>query len=109
MKKHISNNTLQDLEFPIVLQKITEFCVSDLGKEAISQTTPFQDNKLLISALNQVNEYLASFESENHIPNHEFDSISNEIYLLGIEGSFIEADKFTGTRSILFKIVIFLR
>ena len=100
MKKHISNNTLQDLEFPIVLQQVADFCVSNLGREAILQIIPFQNNDELIIALNQVNEYLASFESENHIPNHEFETISNEIYLLGIEGSFIEADKFIGLVSV---------
>jgi DNA mismatch repair protein MutS2 len=100
LKKTISSNTLQDLEFPIVLQQVADFCVSNLGRETILQIIPFQNNEKLIIALNQVNEYLASFENENHIPNHEFETISNEIYLLGIEGSFIEADKFTGLVSV---------
>ncbi|HIE44808.1 MAG TPA: DNA mismatch repair protein MutS, partial [Flavobacteriaceae bacterium] len=96
MKKYISNSTLDDLEFSIVLGQIAEFCISDLGRDNILKTVPFQDNSTLIKALKQVNEYLSSFESENHIPNHEFETISNEIYLLGIEGSFIESQFFIG-------------
>ena len=96
MKKYISNSTLDDLEFSIVLEQIAEFCISDLGRDNILKTVPFQDNSTLIKALKQVNEYLSSFESENHIPNHEFETISNEIYLLGIEGSFIESQFFIG-------------
>lgn len=100
MKKNISNSTLQDLEFPIVLEQIAEFCISNLGKELILKIIPFNDNSNLINALNQVNEYLSSFESENHFPNHEFESISTQIHLLGVEGSFIESDKFIDLASI---------
>jgi len=96
LKKYISNSTLDDLEFSIVLEQIAEFCISNLGRDNILKTVPFQDNSTLIKALKQVNEYLSSFESENHIPNHEFETISNEIYLLGIEGSFIESQSFIG-------------
>jgi len=91
LRKNISNNTLSDLEFPIILQQITDFCISDLGKDKILKIIPFQDNEELFLQLNLVNEYLSSFENENHIPNHEFEDISKTIYLLGIEGSFIES------------------
>ncbi len=93
MKKNISNNTLSDLEFPIILQQITEFCISELGREEILKIIPFQDNSKLFLELNLVNEYLSSFENENHIPNHEFEEISKTIYLLGIDGSFIESNE----------------
>ena len=94
MKTNISQNTLQDLEFPIVLERIAEFAISNLGKETVLQIIPIADKLALQYQLNQVNEYLASFTSENHLPNHEFEQITKEIHLLGIEGSFIESDSF---------------
>ena len=94
MKTTISSKTLVDLEFPIVLEQIADYAMSSLGKEAILQIIPFDDKDLLQRQLNNVNEYLASFTSENHLPNHEFEAITTEIHLLGIEGSFIESISF---------------
>ena len=100
LKKFITNSTLEDLEFPMVLNQISEFCITDLGRMLLLKTVPFNDNSELIKALHQVNEYLSSFESENHIPNHDFDDITKEIHLLGIEGSFIESGDFIHLSSI---------
>ena len=94
MKNRISKNTLQDLEFPIVLERIVDFSISDLGREAILQIIPISNKEELQYELNQVNEYFASFESENHIPIHEFDAVTKEIHLLGVEGSFMESESF---------------
>ena len=44
--------------------------------------------------MNQVNEYLSSFENENRIPSHYFEEITKEISLLGIEDSFLEGASF---------------
>jgi len=100
LKKFITNSTLEDLEFPMVLNQISDFCITDLGRMLLLKTVPFNDNSELIKALHQVNEYLSSFESENHIPNHDFDDITKEIHLLGIEGSFIESGDFIHLSSI---------
>ncbi len=94
MKTNIANSTLQDLEFPIVLERIVDFCISPLGKDAILKIKPIPNNEILQNELKKVNEYLASFASENHIPNHEFEAISKEIHLLGIAGSFMESESF---------------
>ncbi|MEE9349541.1 MAG: DNA mismatch repair protein MutS [Flavobacteriaceae bacterium] len=94
MKTNISQKTLQDLEFPMILDRISEFSNSHLGKEAILKIKPMADIELLQVELHQVNEYLGSFASENYIPNHEFEEITKEIHLLGVEGSFIESTSF---------------
>lgn len=94
MSNNISNKTLQDLEFPIILEKISSFCKSDLGKKEVLEIKPFLNIEKLKSALALVNEYLTSFESDNSIPNHDFEEITNEIHLLGIENSFIENKSF---------------
>ncbi len=94
MTNNITQKTLNDLEFSTVLQKIEAHCISDLGRAKSLQIKPIKRVLELKSELNQVNEYLASFSNENRIPNHYFDEISQEIYMLGIENSFLEATSF---------------
>jgi DNA mismatch repair protein MutS2 len=86
----IHSKTLDDLEFETVLQQVSEHAVTTYGKQKISNTQPFQDKELLLTHLSYVNEYLASFENDNVIPNHGFEGISLEIKLLAIENSFLE-------------------
>jgi DNA mismatch repair protein MutS2 len=94
LNKNISEKTLQDLEFSTVLQHISEFCISGLGKEKVFDTKPFYNKKALFKELHLVDEYLSSFQSENRIPNHGFDNITESVKRLGIENSFIETDAF---------------
>lgn len=94
MSSKISKKTLNDLEFNIVLNRIAEYCHSDLGKQAVLLIEPIIKKDQLHQQLHQTNEYLASYENENKIPNHHFDAITKEIHLLGIEDSFLEAISF---------------
>ncbi|MCK5638728.1 MAG: DNA mismatch repair protein MutS, partial [Flavobacteriaceae bacterium] len=100
MANKIIQKTLNDLEFSTVLKKIEEYCISDLGREKVIQIKPIERSLELKDELNQVNEYLASFENENRLPNHYFDEITKEIYLLGIEDSFLEGASFQKITSI---------
>lgn len=94
MNNSISEKTLQDLEFSTVLQHISEFCITGLGKEKVLEIIPIHNKRQLFKELNLVDEYLSSFESENRVPNHGFDNISSSIKRLAIENSFIETDAF---------------
>ncbi|MEL4455865.1 endonuclease MutS2 [Lutimonas vermicola] len=94
MGNKITDKTLIDLEFSTVLDTIEEYCISDLGRSKVKQIRPISRVLELKSELNQVNEYLASFENENRIPSHYFEEISKEISLLGIEDSFLEGASF---------------
>ena len=94
MSSKISKKTLSDLEFNIVLKRIADYCHSDLGKQAVLLIEPIIKRDQLHQQLYQTNEYLASFENENKIPNHHFDTITKEIHLLGIQDSFLEAISF---------------
>ena len=94
MSSKISKKTLNDLEFNIVLNRIADYCHSDLGKKAVLLIEPIIIKDQLYQQLFQTNEYLASYENENKIPNHHFDAITKEIHLLGIEDSFLEAISF---------------
>lgn len=100
MTNKITQKTLNDLEFDSVLLSIKEYCVSNLGKEKVLKIRPIPRLLELKYELNQVNEYLSSMVSENKIPNHYFDEITNEIHILGIENSFLEGNSFQKIASI---------
>jgi DNA mismatch repair protein MutS2 len=90
----ITEKTLQDLQFPTVLETISAMCNTELGKEKAGRIAPFRDRELLTAALHMTSEYVSSFQNNNAIPNHGFDSISTEIKFLAIEDSFLEPPAF---------------
>ena len=94
MNKSISTKTLQDLEFSTVLKHVTEYCISSLGIEKVLNIGPIHNKKDLFKELELVNEYVSSFESENRVPNHNFDNITESVKRLAIENSFIETGAF---------------
>ncbi len=90
----ITEKTLQDLQFPTVLETISEICNTDIGKQKALEITPFRDKETLMNALMQTSEYVSSFQNNNAIPNHGFDAITYEIKFLAIEDSFLEVGSF---------------
>ncbi|WP_233900855.1 endonuclease MutS2 [Tenacibaculum piscium] len=94
MNKNISDKTLQDLEFTTVLEQVATHCITNLGKEQTLKIQPISNKRQLFFELNLVNEYLASFENENRLPNHFFEDITQETKRLTIENSFLETDAF---------------
>ncbi|WP_299670139.1 DNA mismatch repair protein MutS [uncultured Polaribacter sp.] len=94
MNTNISEKTLQDLEFSTVLQHVSEHCISGLGKESVREIQPIIGRKQLFIELHLVNEYVSSFQSENRVPNHGYDNITESVKRLAIENSHIETDAF---------------
>ncbi|MDP2159911.1 MAG: DNA mismatch repair protein MutS, partial [Flavobacterium sp.] len=90
----IAEKTLKDLEFATVLQTVSDRCNTELGKQKALEIVPFKNKELLMDALLQTSEYLSSFSNNNALPNHGFDSITNEIKFIGIEDSFLEVGSF---------------
>ncbi len=86
----ILKKTLQDLEFPSVLQQVSAYCNTDLGRDRVLQITLIEDPNALRQALGMTSEYLSSFSNENRIPNHGFDAITAELQLLGIENTLLD-------------------
>ena len=91
---NIHSKTLQDLEFPTVLQQVASRCNTELGKEAAMEIEPLTTKEEIVKELGKTSEYLGSFISENRIPNHGFDSISNDLKLLKIENTTLELSGF---------------
>lgn len=71
-----------------------------MGKATALGLKPFVDKDQMMAALLQTSEYLSSFDNNNRIPNHGFESISQEIKLLAIEDSLIELSGFRKINSI---------
>ncbi|MBP6424319.1 MAG: DNA mismatch repair protein MutS [Flavobacterium sp.] len=90
----ITEKTLQDLQFPTVLETLSAICNTDIGKQKALEITPFKDKENLMEALLQTSEYVSSFQNNNAIPNHGFDAITHEIKFLAIEDSFLEVGSF---------------
>jgi DNA mismatch repair protein MutS2 len=90
----ITEKTLQDLQFPTILETLSEKCNTDLGKEKALEIKPFENEQLMMNALLQTSEYVSSYQNNNAIPNHGFESISHEIKFLAIEDSFLEVSGF---------------
>ncbi|SFC29229.1 DNA mismatch repair protein MutS2 [Flagellimonas taeanensis] len=88
--RNIHPKTLQDLEFPTVLNQISARCNTELGKEHALHIVPIDDREELMDVLGQTSEYLASFTNDNRIPNHGFDQINPELGLLKIDNSTLE-------------------
>ncbi|SNR45025.1 DNA mismatch repair protein MutS2 [Maribacter sedimenticola] len=97
---NIHSKTLQDLEFPSILQQISARCHTELGKEAALKIAPFLTEEVIRIELGKTAEYLSSLVSENRIPNHGFDSINADLRLLKIENTILELQGFKRISSI---------
>lgn len=91
---NIHKKTLQDLEFATVLWQVSEYCITDLGKNEALSIQPFKSQEQLLKSLHLVNEFVASFENDNRIPNHGFSDNTEALKLLHIENTFLEVDSF---------------
>jgi DNA mismatch repair protein MutS2 len=90
----ITEKTLKDLEFYTVLEAVASACTTEPGREKALEITPLKSKELLMDALLQTSEYVSSFDNNNALPNHGFESITNEIKFLAIEDSYLDASAF---------------
>ncbi|HRG18704.1 MAG TPA: DNA mismatch repair protein MutS [Flavobacterium lutivivi] len=90
----INDKTLKDLEFNTILETIEAFCVTELGKNKANAITPFKEKDSLMNSLLQTSEYVSSYFNNNAIPNHGFETITNDLKLLAIEGSLLDISSF---------------
>lgn len=90
----ITQKTIQDLEFDVVLNTIAELCNTDLGKEAALAISPFKDKEVLLKNLKQTSEYVSSYSNNNALPNHGFENCNTELKMLAIDDSSLELNGF---------------
>lgn len=102
----IHSKTLQDLEFHTILEHLNLRCSTELGKELVLQLAPFETKEEILDSLGRTHEYVASFDNDNRIPNHGFDTITKEIHLLKIENATLEITGFRKIGSICNTVVV---
>jgi len=90
----IPKKTLEDLEFNFVVDSISKYCVTSLGKELLSDLGPQYEFTDINFSLNLVSEYLSSLENDNNFPNHVFESISKDLKIIDIENSQLDIESF---------------
>jgi len=91
---NITEKTINDLQFPTLLETLSSICNTDIGKQKALEIKPFTEKEALMEALLQTSEYVSSFQNNNAIPNHGFEIINHEIQFLAIEDSFLEVGSF---------------
>lgn len=92
--KRVAQKTLDDLEFDSVLRQVSEFCVTQPGRDAAKEIHPIAGEILLIKALGRTQEYLASIQQDNRLPNHGFESVNGVLSLLRITNSLLPVPAF---------------
>ncbi|MEN9336753.1 MAG: Endonuclease MutS2 [Bacteroidota bacterium] len=90
----ITDKTLKDLEFSTVLETIASYCVTELGHDKAMAISPFKNQEELLPILHQTSEYLSSYSNNNAIPNHGFETITQDLKMLNLEDSFLEVASF---------------
>ena len=92
--KKVSKKTLEDLEFPQILELLHQRCVTEPGRSLAGQVHPFRQEANLRESLGRTQEYLASFQNENRIPNHGFESLDADLQVLRLENSLLTVAAF---------------
>ena len=94
MESLIPNKTLEDLEYIEVLNQCANFAITQLGKDAIQKLQPSVDTEQIEKQLKSVSEFKSSFDNENRMPNHGFESLLDIFSLLKIENSVLAISSF---------------
>ena len=90
----IPNKTFEDLEFDKVLNQISSFSITPMAKELILDLKPIENKENIELSLLITSEFKSSFENDNKIPNHGFETLKKPIQLLKIENSVLDVESF---------------
>lgn len=99
LRVQITDDQLEELEFPDLLAEISPFAFSHKIATKISELRPFSIDEAKTS-LKKVSEFLSSFESDNAIPFNEYDDIEEELKLMLIENFRLENSAFIKIKSL---------
>lgn len=98
----IAPKTLLDLEFDKVINRVQLLCKTESGQYEVASIKVFHHKEALLFSLGQTNEYLSSFDNNNRIPAHDFESIDKELKQLRIDGLSLELSSFKKISSLCF-------
>ena len=109
---YIPKKTFEDLEFPDILSQISQFAITPMAKELILKIIPIDGENEKVNSLLLTSEFRSSFDNENRIPNHGFESIFNCFQLLKIENSVLDIESFrniASTSDTVNKLLVFFK
>ena len=105
----IPKKTLEDLEFNVVVENISKYAITSMGRDILNSIKPDLDFKKIDFNLNLVSEYLSSLENDNNFPNHGFESISKELKIIEIENSQLEIESFRKIKHLVESTILHIK
>ena len=105
----IPKKTLEDLEFNVVVENISKYAITSMGRDILNSIKPDLDIKTIDFNLNLVSEYLSSLENDNNFPNHGFESISKELKIIEIENSQLEIESFRKIKHLVESTILHIK
>ena len=92
-KNRLMEDSLQELEFPQVLQLIAQCALSELGKEIILNARPIDDIAWLTLEHNRIGELRDLLVKGEVLPSEGISDIRNAVQKAMIVGSFLSASE----------------
>ena len=90
----IDQQTIDDLEFPIIREWLSRYSISTSVKEQFEVLAPLSDRFEIINSLKKVNELLSIRTEGETFPRIEFEEMHEEIKLLPIKNAAINLEGF---------------
>lgn len=88
----------RQLDFPIILEKLSTYCVSKPGVYQIQHLIPSKEYEEVLQKLKETNEALLAMHQGNGLPHQSFPELQTEIKLLAVQHAVLNAAQFNQLR-----------
>jgi dsDNA-specific endonuclease/ATPase MutS2 len=112
MVSFCDDQTIKDLEFPIVLEQLYNYCVGPTAQSKSLSIQAISDHKQLQQALCKVNEWVKIKDENLSFPALQFEELALEIQLLPKKNASLPMESFIRIRDasdLVNRLVIFFQ
>lgn len=88
------NQTLIDLEFPVIRQWLVNYAIGESAQQRIDELSPTSDFQLITDELHRTNELLSIRKEGLSFPLLDFDELKTEIRLLPVKNAVLSLEGF---------------
>jgi DNA mismatch repair protein MutS2 len=88
----------RQLDFPVILEKLSTYCVSKPGVYQIQHLIPSKEFEDVLQKLKETNEALLAMHQGNGLPHQSFPELQIEIKLLAVQHAVLNAGQFNQLR-----------
>lgn len=88
----------RQLDFPVILEKLSTYCVSKPGEYQIQHLIPSREYLEVMQKLKETNEALLAMHQGNGLPHQSFPELQTEIKLLAVQHAVLNAAQFNQFR-----------